>query len=164
MHLADATVIFRALNRAEVRYFVVGGLAVAAHGYGRLTADIDLVIGLEPANITKGLRALESAGYRMAVPVTPEDFADPVQRERWRTEKGMLVLKLWSAEHRHTPVDVFVYEPFDVEQECRKASRVTLEADLDVPVVSLETLLTMKAQAGRPQDLADIEALKRLNP
>jgi hypothetical protein len=83
--------IFTALNQASVNYLVVGGLAVVAHGYMRTTADLDLVIGLEPANIKAGLQALMDIGYRMAIPVTIEQFADPVLRERWRAEKGMMV-------------------------------------------------------------------------
>jgi hypothetical protein len=38
--------LFAALNRAEVRYVVVGALATVLHGYARLTADVDLVIDL----------------------------------------------------------------------------------------------------------------------
>jgi hypothetical protein len=40
--------VFLALNNAEVRYVVVGGLATVLHGYARLTADIDLVVDLAP--------------------------------------------------------------------------------------------------------------------
>ena len=159
MQLSSAESVFRALNDADVKYLVVGGLAVVAHGYARMTADIDLVIGLEPSNIVKGLQALERIGYRMAIPVTAEEFANPRQREAWRRDKGMLVLKLWSDVHSRTPVDVFVYEPFDLEAEWSTAPRVDLGKDLKVPVVSLKTLLLMKREAGRPQDLADIDAL-----
>jgi len=47
------------------------------------------------------------------VPITAEQFADPALRQQWREEKRMLVLKFWSDAHRETPVDVFIYEPFD---------------------------------------------------
>ena len=33
--------IFEALNRQNVRYVVVGGVAVVLHGHARLTADLD---------------------------------------------------------------------------------------------------------------------------
>ena len=36
--------VARALNGAGVPFIVVGGLAVVAHGYGRYTEDLDLVI------------------------------------------------------------------------------------------------------------------------
>lgn len=164
MELRSVDAVFRALNDAEVRYLVVGGLAVVAHGYARMTGDVDLVIGLEPSNIIRGLKALEQAGYRMAVPITHEQFADARQREQWRREKGMLVLKMWSNAHRRTPIDIFVYEPFDMDREWDKAPRLEWSDDLAVPVVTLETLLVMKREAGRPQDLADIAALERGRP
>ena len=47
--------IFDALNRARVRYVVVGGFATVLHGHARLTADIDLVIDLSPAEVRKAL-------------------------------------------------------------------------------------------------------------
>ncbi len=47
MKVDDIRTILRALNDADVRYLIVGGLAVVAHGYVRFTQDIDLVIQLE---------------------------------------------------------------------------------------------------------------------
>jgi hypothetical protein len=159
MELSAVEQLVAALNNAQVRYLVVGGLAVNAHGYVRMTMDIDLVVGLEPANIARALHALAGIGYRPAIPVTPEQFADPENRARWRSEKGMRVLKLWSDVHRLTPVDVFVYEPFDFDAEYQAALRVSLAEGQTVPVVRLQTLLAMKKEAGRPQDLADLAAL-----
>lgn len=162
MELSGAETVFGALDRVGARYLVVGGLAVNAHGYVRLTMDIDLVIGLRQENLVKALRALSEAGYRIAAPVTPEQFAVESNRERWRAEKGMRVLKLWSDAFRLTPVDVFVYEPFDFDAEHARAVNVELRKGLRVPVVCLETLLAMKRAAGRPQDLADVAALESL--
>jgi len=48
MKLASFEAIVHALNGAEVRFIVVGGIAVIAHGYGRTTRDVDLVIQLKP--------------------------------------------------------------------------------------------------------------------
>lgn len=162
MQLRSIETIFRALNDAQVKYLVVGGLAVVAHGYVRTTEDVDLVISLAPDNIKCCLAVLESIGYRMGVPITAEQFADETQRKLWREEKGMLVLKLWSDSHNRTPIDVFVYEPFDLDEELEQASKVALSDHLEVPVVSLPTLLRMKREAGRPQDLADIDELEKL--
>ena len=159
MEISGAEAVFDALNRADVAYLVVGGLAVNAHGYVRMTMDIDLVIALNPKNILKALRALEEECFRPAVPVTSEQFADPANRKRWREEKEMRVLKLWSDKYRLSPVDIFIYEPFDFAVEYARAERLELREGLSVPIVSLEALLTMKREAGRPQDLADIDAL-----
>jgi len=162
MQVHSVEAIVRALNDAGVQYLIVGGLAVNAHGYERFTNDVDLVIGLEPANIIRGLRALEAAGYQPAVPMTPEQFADAGLRDSWRTGKNMLVLKLWSDAHRQTPVDVFVYEPFHFASEYARARWEPLRDDLRAPIVSYAALLAMKRDAGRPQDLADIADLERL--
>ena len=125
---------------------------------------MDLVIGLERENIIRGLRALLGAGYQLRIPVTPEQFADPVLRETWRREKNMVVLQLWSDQHRRTPIDVFVYEPFDFAPELGRALRLPVFGNELAPIVSYETLLQMKKSAGRPQDLADIEKLHKLDP
>jgi hypothetical protein len=164
MEVRSIESIVGALNEAGVRYLVVGGLAVNAHGYERLTRDVDLVIGLEPGNITLGLKTLFAIGYTPAIPVTAEEFADPGRREKWRTDKNMLVLKLWSDGHRRTPIDVFVYEPFDFEREYATAKRVPIASGLAAPVIGYAGLLDMKTKAGREKDLADVAALRKLDP
>lgn len=164
MEVRSIEAIVKALNAAKVQYLIVGGLAVGAHGYDRLTADVDLVIGLQPQNITRGLRALLAAGWRMSIPVTVEEFADPKLRESWRREKNMIVLKLWSDAHRRTPVDVFVYEPFDFKKEFARAQWERVAGKTRAPVICYKTLLAMKKTAGRDRDLLDIKALKKLDP
>jgi len=44
MEVRSVEAIVRALNTAEVEYLIVGGLAVNAHGFVRLTRDVDLVL------------------------------------------------------------------------------------------------------------------------
>jgi hypothetical protein len=117
VEISGAEAVFDALNRAGVAYLVVGGLAVNAHGYVRMTMDIDLVIALNRENILKAMYALDETSFKPAVPITPEQFADPANRKRWLEEKEMRVLKLWSDQYRLSPVDIFVYEPFDFAVE-----------------------------------------------
>jgi len=163
MEVRSVEAIVRALDTANVQYLIVGGLAVVAHGYERLTRDVDLVIGLEPENITRGLHALQSIDYHMAIPVTAEEFANPTTREDWRREKNMIALRLWSGAHRRTPIDVFVYEPFDFNVEFASVQRLSIANGLTAPVVSYATLLAMKQSAGRGKDLLDIQALSKLD-
>lgn len=162
MEVRSIEAIAKALNDASVRYIIVGGLAVNAHGYVRMTRDVDIVIELQEPNVIAALGALSSIGYHMSIPASPEEFAHAETRERWRAEKNMIVLKLWSDSHGRTPIDVFVYEPFHFPQEFEKARKLKLASGLEVPVVSFETLLEMKREAGRPQDLIDIEELTRI--
>ena len=162
MEVRSIEVMVRALNTARVQYLIVGGLAVNAHGFVRLTRDVDIVLGLEPANAERGLNALLAAGRQLAIPEKPAAFADAATREHWRTEKNMIVLKLWSDDHRRTPVDIFIYEPFNFTSEWPMAQHLEVCPGVLAPVVSLATLLLMKETAGRPQDLEDVKELKRV--
>ena len=75
----------------------------------------------------------------------------------------MIVLQLWSDIHRRTPVDVFVYEPFDFAKELGRALRVPVFGDELAAIVGYDALLKLKKTAGRAQDLADIEKLRKLD-
>ena len=162
MEVHSVEAIITALNHAGIEYLIVGGLAVNAHGFVRLTRDVDIVIRLTPENASKGLHALLGIGYQMSIPERPEAFADAPTRERWRAEKQMVVLKLWSDEHRRTPIDIFVYEPFSFIEELARCVHLEISPGVKAPVVSLATLLQMKREVARPQDLIDVHELERL--
>lgn len=161
MKLASVVAIVRAMNDAEVRYLVVGGLAVTAHGYLRYTKDVDLVVQLAPANIERAFAALAGLGYRPTVPVTGAQFADAELRQTWIREKGMLVLSFWSDAHRETPVDLFVIEPFPFDEERAQAVVKHLHGAGPVPFVTIPTLIRLKEAANRPEDQIDIAHLKQ---
>ena len=162
MKLAAFEAIVTALRDARVRYLVAGGLAVNAHGYLRLTYDVDLVIQLDADNIRTAFGALASLGYRPSIPVTAERFADEAQRARWIRDKGMQVLNFASDRHRPVTVDVFVTEPFDFDSEYEAAMQGKLAPGLTVRFVSISTLIAMKQLANRPRDLDDIEHLRMI--
>lgn len=162
MKLASLEAILKALNRRRVRFLIVGGLAVAAHGYGRATFDLDLVVQLKPDNVRRALRALASLGYRPFVPVRAEDFADPAIRRRWIREKNMVVFQLRSETDRETCVDLFVTEPFPFDREYDRALGGEILPGVRARFVSLATLLRMKRKAGREKDLEDIRQLRLL--
>jgi hypothetical protein len=119
MKLATFEAIVRAFDAAAVRFIVVGGLAVIAHGYGRVTRDIDLVIQLQPESIAGAFKALETLGFLPRVPISASQLADPALHAQWIREKGMKVLNFRSDAHRETPVNLFIEEPFDFEEEYR---------------------------------------------
>jgi hypothetical protein len=162
MKLSSLEEVASALAAGGVRYLVVGGLAVAAHGHGRATFDIDLVVQLQPQNTARAVRALEKLGYRPTVPVQAMQFADPERRESWVREKNMVVFQLHSDQHPETRIDLFVSEPFDFDSEYDAAMVGEILPDLQVRFVRLETLLRMKESAGRPKDLEDIRQLRLL--
>jgi len=162
VRVASVEAIARAFDKAGVRYLIAGGLAVNAHGYLRLTFDVDLVLRLEPANVKAAFRALGRLGYRPTVPVTAAQFADARQRGEWIEQKHMQVLNFHSERHRETSVDVFVTEPFDFENEYRASLSGEVATGVRVRFVSIPTLIAMKELAGRPRDRDDIEHLRMI--
>jgi hypothetical protein len=161
MKLGSFDSLVSALHSAGVRYLVAGGLAVNAHGYLRFTRDIDIVLQLSRENIEAAFAALGGIGYRPIVPISATEFADAGNRSSWAREKGMTVLNFWSEQHRDTPVDVFVTEPFDFEAEYGRALVKPL-GSVEVRFVSIPSLIRMKEIAGRPQDKIDIDYLRKL--
>ena len=163
MKLASLEAIISVLNNHNVKYIVVGGLAVTAHGYGRVTFDVDLVLQLESHNVHEATKALESLEYKPLVPVKIDDFSDPDKRKNWIEEKGMIVFQLYSDQHPETRIDLFVQEPFDFDEEYQNALIEELLPGYPVRFVRLETLINMKAVADREKDREDIKQLKILN-
>ncbi|MFO1478541.1 MAG: hypothetical protein U1F98_18070 [Verrucomicrobiota bacterium] len=163
MKKASFDAIARALNGVQVPFLVVGGIAVIHHGYGRFTQDVDLVIRLDKEIVLRAFEALHSIGYQPAVPINAAEFADPANRERWQQEKNTRVLRFWSDRHPETPLDVFAAEPFDFNLEFGRADVRESSPGIQVRIVSLPTLLEMKRQAARPQDLADIDEINLLH-
>jgi predicted nucleotidyltransferase len=154
--------VLDSLNRAGVRYLVVGGVAVVLHGYLRVTADLDLVVQLERGNVDRAVRALSELGWRPRAPVAARSFADPDVRRSWIESKGMTVFSLWSPEAPALEVDIFVDEPFDFDETYDRSVVVELDTT-HARVVGVDDLIALKQKAGRHQDLADIEALRALS-
>ena len=161
MKLADVEAILRALNDAEVRYLIVGGLAVVAHGYVRYTHAVDIVINLERDNVLRATNALEKIGYRPLAPVQAAELADVETRRSWITEKRMLVFSMQKSDADSTPVDIFVEEPFPFAQEYAQALWEEL-VGIRAPVLRYDELIRLKRESGRPNDLADIDQLELL--
>jgi hypothetical protein len=154
--------ILSALNRAEVRYLVAGGLAVVAHGYLRFTADIDLVLDLHQDNLQRAVRVFQDLGYSPRAPVPFADFADATHRSAWVKEKGLTVFSLYSQTHPATEIDLFVESPFDFERAYSSAFRQSVGLGVVVTFVAFEDLLAMKRKANRAVDLEDIARLERI--
>lgn len=160
MEKRSVEAIVAALNGANVRYLIAGGLAVVAHGYVRFTADIDLIVDFDAANVKRALAALARLGYRPRAPVGLDEFADPAVRAQWKREKGLTVFSLFSDEHAATEVDLFVEPPLDFEQAHQAAARMEVAPGIPATFIGLSDLVRLKQKAGRAQDLLDIDRLK----
>lgn len=153
--------VIETLNRAGVRYTVVGGVATILHGAPRMTGDLDLAVVLDKENILSLVNAMKSLGYKTRVPVNPEDLANPDVRELWKKEKGMKVFTFFHPEKPFAEVDILVEQPFDFRGIWER--RVDYHAGtVIVPTASIDDLIAMKGISARDKDLADIAALNRV--
>ena len=162
MERRSVEAVFGALNGSGARYLVVGGLAVVAHGYVRLTADIDIVLDPAPEALRGAIAALSALGYRPRAPVEFAEFADAEKRRLWAREKGLTVFSVFSPGHRATEIDLFVETPFDFDRAYARAVRFQVADRVEATFVGLEDLIEMKRRAARPQDLEDVESLRSL--
>jgi hypothetical protein len=149
------------LNCAGVRYVVVGGIAVVLHGVARLTGDLDLAVDLAPLEAKKAIDTLLTFGFRSRLPVDAAAFADPETRAAWMREKAMRVFPLWDPTSPMRQLDLFVENPLPFDDLWERADSIDLGTTM-VRVASIPDMIALKRQAGRPQDLSDIEALEAI--
>jgi len=152
--------IFRKLQEKNIRYLLIGGVAVNLWGIERATGDIDIAIAMDTDNILKFVEAVKELGFIPKAPVKPEEFADPKKRKEWQEEKNM---KVFSFQHPDNPfvlIDVMTNNPFDFEAMYKH--RVTMESKgVRLSVVAVDDLIRLKEIAGREQDICDIETLRK---
>ncbi len=132
------------LNALKVRYILVGGFAVAYHGYPRYTADIDLFIERSPENAQGIVNAIRQFGFG-DLGLSTEDFLQEDQ-----------VIQLGVAPNR---IDLLTYLSGVDFQEAWTTREQGEIAGLSVPIISKELLIKNKTASGRPQDLADLDHL-----
>lgn len=148
MLLADWIELCALFNDLEVDYLLVGGQAVIAHGYPRLTKDLDLWVRPTKENGVRVLEVLTRFGFA-SPELTAEMFEDP------RT-----LLMLGREPFR---IDLLTSIPaVDFEEAWRE--RILVELDgVTTPVIGKRHLIANKRAVGRLQDLADAEALEKLD-
>ena len=69
----DVVRICRALNESGARYLLIGGFALIAHGAGRFTKDIDLLVDDAPENVARLRRGLSVLADNAAAEVADDD-------------------------------------------------------------------------------------------
>jgi len=139
----------------------VGGLATVLHGHARLTADIELVVDLEPSEALRAMQALSDLGLRPRAPVQATEFSDPEKRRQWVEDKGMQVFSFRDPGEPLLEVDVFVTHPIPFEELWQRSEEVRAGA-VRIRIASIPDLVALKRLAGRPEDLQDIEALEAI--
>ncbi len=135
------------LDKNEVRYLIIGGYALAAHGRPRYTEDFDLWVEPTPENAVRVLATLEDFGFG-SLDIRIEDLVTPD-----------MVIQLGYPPAR---VDLLTQPEGVIFQECYP-NRVMLQfGGLTLPFLNVPDLIRNKRASARPQDLADVAALEDL--
>ncbi len=145
----DFSDLFAALNAEGAEYLLVGGYALAVHAAPRYTRDLDVWVNPTAENASRVHRALERFGAPLG-PLAEGDLARPG-----------LVFQIGIAPNRIDVLTSVDGVAFGEAWPERAATRYGGEA---VPVISRRHLAANKRASGRPQDLADLELLERLEP
>jgi len=132
------------LNSHGVEYLVVGGHAVAFHGYPRFTGDVDFFVRRTEANAHRLTAALAEFGF------------DQAHLDASVFTQANKVVQMGVPPNR---IDILTTIS-GVEFEDAWSDRVTSDLD-DLPVayLSRRALLENKRAAGRAKDLVDLEKL-----
>lgn len=153
--------IFGELNRAKVRYLVVGGVAVNLHGYRRFTGDIDILLLLEEKNLERMDIVMKKLNYHERLPVTIRSLSDHVQVKKWLKENNMTAYSFMPMKEDMMIIDILTekslkFENFEKRKILKKINKI------NIPVVSVNDLIKMKKEAGRDDDLKDLKFLEYL--
>jgi hypothetical protein len=152
----EPQVVIAALNEADVRFVIVGGLAVAAHGVVRATHDLDLVPDPDLSNVATLAACLTELGgtHPIEGALTGDNLARP----------AAITIRT-----RHGDVQVLNRMPAIPPWRQLYAERVTVKLPDGprAPICSLAHLRAMKRAAGRARDqvdLAELDAVHRDEP
>lgn len=145
----DFVDLLRAFTDAEVRFLVVGAYALALHGRPRATGDLDVFVEPNAANAGRVVTALKAFGAPLHG-VTEGDFAAPG-----------IVFQIGLAPRRIDILTELSGISFDEAWRSRAPGPF---GPLQVDFIGRDAFIRNKRATGRPQDLADIDALERQAP
>lgn len=140
----DFKEFLQSLNDNNVRYLVIGGYALAFHGHPRYTKDLDIWIDLEESNAVKIVQALRDFGFA-SLDLKSSDFMEPDT-----------VIHLGYPPSR---IDLLVGLEGAAFDDCFPHRKVETVDGIKINVIDKANLVGLKREAGRPQDLADIDNL-----
>ena len=147
--------VIRALDRAKVRYALVGGYAVALHGAVRGTVDIDLVIALKRQQFEALEKAMINLGLQSRLPVTAREVFD--YREEYIRNRNLVAWSFFNPSNPLEMVDILITEDLDsIKTETKQIGKLRIE------IAAIPDLISMKLKSNRPQDKEDIKALEKL--
>ena len=143
----DFKELLSVLNAHSVKYLVVGAYAVSVHAQPRATKDLDIWIQPDPDNAQAVYAALREFG----APLEGLVFGDFAERGPF-----------FHMGREPLAVDILTEIPgieFDAAWERRVETIDT--GGLRAGFISREDLVVSKLESGRPQDIADVDALRK---
>jgi hypothetical protein len=153
--------IFREFEDAKIEYLIVGGVAVNLYGYTRFTGDVDILLALTSANLSKMDKLMHKLGYIERIPVSIKDLGDKAKLNEFIKTKGLKAYTYISNTQPQLDIDIVVKQSIDFDKY-KKAQTIIKVWDMELPVVSIDDLIKMKKAAKRAKDLLDLEALLKL--
>jgi len=133
--------ILSAFSNEKVEYMLVGGYAIAFHGYVRGTGDIDLWIRISDNNAERVWASLQTFGAPL-FDLCIEDLKTP----------GM-VFQMGIPPNR---IDIInKVQSLEFDEALTNSTFVEIH-DLNIPIIGKAELLRNKRSMNRPKDLADI--------
>jgi len=150
----------RALSMAKINYVVCGGAAVVMFGFARLTVDLDLIVSLERENLSKLYDTLSDLGYRTRIPIKKSGFIQKEILAKLAEEKNMKVVSFYDPKDNFKTIDIGVNLP-DIDQILR-GKKFVKARNFNIPIISIDDLIKMKEDLGRPKDIIDAENLKKI--
>ncbi|MBS0212617.1 MAG: nucleotidyltransferase [Proteobacteria bacterium] len=142
--IQDFKDFIRLLDEHDVHYMIVGGVAVNALGFVRMTEDIDFWLERSQENADKTLAALLEFGFGE---FTKDDLLDP-----------KAVLMMGRPPNR---IDLLTWISGCDFNDCYPRRTHALLGGVRIPLIALEDLLINKKASGRPKDLGDLEEFDR---
>src|ERR1700722_10484584 len=145
----DFKELLSAFNGHKVKYLIVGGYAVGFHSQPRATKDLDILIRPDEQNAKAVYDALAAFGAPLEG-MTPGDFLD---------SDGFFRMG-------HAPVMIEILpsiKGIEFDDAWQKRVEIVIDAEVGLTafMMSREDLITSKLAASRPQDLADVEAIRK---
>ncbi|MEO7664175.1 MAG: hypothetical protein ABIV26_03550 [Candidatus Limnocylindrales bacterium] len=148
----DPLAIIGILNRHEVPFVVIGGIAAGVQGAMWATFDLDVTYSRTPA----GLRGLAAALAELdAAPIGLEDGVT-VQLDTRALRHG----DTWTLATRLGRLDLLAEPAPGLRYEALAPRARTIHGEQVYPVASLADLIAMKRHAGRAQDVGHIQLLR----
>ena len=128
------------LARAEIRFVVVGGIAVSLQGYVRLTEDVDILLDCEESNVVRFLESLANYGEGFAREFSLEDFVP---------EEGALRL---IEESEGCQLDIFTVMSGKSYGDLAEDAETFKVGGLEVLYASKKSLIELKSNTVREKD------------